>query len=440
MNNTKHYSDCKNDIDFITQEEWSSDFLPEMKIKYFDFDPNKTPETICYKKEDIITLLNTPTNYVADWVQKNQDNPLTDEGYGGEPGDHIFFKTLLNKYIVNPLFLKQEVDAPVEYFFAIPFAKNYRVGNRQGTFGISQLHGQAPGVTLYYVMPVEPNMFSDDDTIKQYYTIIHYLYQEGEVYEDEENKAHVEQLEFGQDDDDTIPTMSGIPILITEYEYTETDKHLYIEFNEIPENTYTITIDLESYPEIIDYGLDKITVSIKNNNQNNLTISFMTEYQQMDIHQLSLLNFSMNRNTVLFNISSIENKLRYTTLNLENVDLINVYINEYTKHFNTINTVEPSKQFKLNLNAYFPNLETLSFINYKKINPNTISRLDKLKKLYLEYFENMLENNFPQEVLTLLDNNQEFVIYFATVHREDVNTVYSLSDKYKSRIRIDLME
>jgi len=427
-----NYSDCKNTIDFITQEEWTDDFLPEVKIKYFDFDPKKTPETICYKKDDILTLLNNPDNYVANWIEKEGET-LSDEGYGGKPGEHILFKTLLNKYIVNPLFLKDDVDVPIEYFFAIPFVKNYRVGNRQGTFGISQIHGQAPGVTVYYIMPVQENMFSDNDTIKQYYTIINYMYQEGEIYEDEDNKNHLNQLEEqegqGEEEED-------IPILVTEYEYLYDEQHLYIEFNEIPENVNTIHIDMESYPEIIDYGLNKLTVFIGNNNQENLTLSFMADAYQLNIDKVSIINSS--NNNVLLNVSSIEN-VNYNILNVENIELINLYINHYTKAITTTNTNDLSKELKTDFNTYFPDLKILSIINYKYIKVNTLSNLGNLKKLYVGYFEIQLDE-FPQELIHLLDNNPEVKLYFTTVNSQDIDTIRLLPDMYTSRIDVEIIE
>lgn len=145
----KKLHSCSDDVDIFSYEEWEQDYLPEITIDFIDAnDPKKPPYVACFRKDDITQWKQDDENYFAKWEQISQYREMDESGRGGKPSDrYIFLKLPGNQYIENI------PNPPVGDFVAIPVAKNVRVGNTKGIFGISMLHGQIPGETIYRVLP-----------------------------------------------------------------------------------------------------------------------------------------------------------------------------------------------------------------------------------------------------------------------------------------------
>lgn len=144
--------DCDNTIDIVSQDEWDKDNLPDLKINYLD--PNNPFSTrsnlFCFKKNSIINWLSNPENLVSIWLPKIKDDysNVDDQGYGSSPSSFNLFYKLPNNTYINDI----HIFFDTKEIIAIPVAKKIRLGNKNGTFGIGQLHGQLPGETIYYLV------------------------------------------------------------------------------------------------------------------------------------------------------------------------------------------------------------------------------------------------------------------------------------------------
>lgn len=134
---------CSQDIDIITLDEWDNDTRPDIKITFVNENKNFTE---CYTMESWNQWISNEENYFANWIEK-PNKTLDTEGYGGHPGNKVFLKTPQNNFIMS----FSTIEGKGEYI-AAPVVSQYRIGNREGTFGIGQIHGQAPGYTIYSII------------------------------------------------------------------------------------------------------------------------------------------------------------------------------------------------------------------------------------------------------------------------------------------------
>jgi len=147
------HQDCSNDRDYISQECWSQDFQPEIKIKFLDpTDYTRRPNTLCMRIDDFINTVTNPDNQVRAWYPNDErqesDEDIEPEGYGGKPSAvEKYTRVLTSMYISN----QNPEELGSGTFIAYPLYTNKLVGNPEGTFGVSQVHGQEPGYTIYYV-------------------------------------------------------------------------------------------------------------------------------------------------------------------------------------------------------------------------------------------------------------------------------------------------
>ena len=147
-------ADCENPIDLITQEEWDADNLPGVKITLWDIaDPINGPKrTVCFNREKLEQWVNNPDHKMATWIPNNLlDGVINNEGKWGGPSKIILTQLPDRTLIIGDI---TQFD---EKSIGIPMATNLRVGNRAGVFGVSNLHGQLPGETVYVIS-------SEDDT------------------------------------------------------------------------------------------------------------------------------------------------------------------------------------------------------------------------------------------------------------------------------------
>ena len=107
----------------------------------------------CYPKNSTLKFMKA--NVFADWVPNTPGEPMEDMGYGGGPGRQRFVRTLDGTWLTYDSARRIAKATPSHFTFnAVKVARNQRIGNLRGTFGVSENHGQLPGFTVYELQPV----------------------------------------------------------------------------------------------------------------------------------------------------------------------------------------------------------------------------------------------------------------------------------------------
>jgi len=141
------HTECNNDESVMgnTWNEVEDDDIIKIRIGN---------HTHCFEKDGIFGTFRMPNGAMSDWMQ----NPLTEtmdaEGYGGIPG-YLRVYMLPNRMWIDEESYELLMSHQYNYFIGFPIASNFRIGNRMGTFGVSELHGQLPGETIYQLSPAE---------------------------------------------------------------------------------------------------------------------------------------------------------------------------------------------------------------------------------------------------------------------------------------------
>lgn len=148
---------CTNERDHFTNEEWTSP--PDVKIKFIDpIRPEVKPYVLCLSKDSLEGWVADKDNFYARWVKKPLANVIDDSGHGGEPflGEK-YLKLPDGTYIASNPFAYDYNKGNIE-LVGVPVEQRVRVGNLRGTFGVSEIHGQEPGMTVYKIIPLDENM------------------------------------------------------------------------------------------------------------------------------------------------------------------------------------------------------------------------------------------------------------------------------------------
>lgn len=159
--------DCSNDADLISLENWSDTNKPNLKIKYMtQMEPlTKIDRIVCYDSEELKRWIKFPDNTFAIWVSElaNYYAEPDPDGYGIDgvgPGKFGYMPSkqqvikLPDTHFVRANNIDIEKLLDLNIILAIPIAR-VRLGNIQGVYGESMLHGQAPNKTIYLL--VDPN-------------------------------------------------------------------------------------------------------------------------------------------------------------------------------------------------------------------------------------------------------------------------------------------
>ncbi len=151
------YTDCTNDRDYITQECWSEETPALLKIKFIDpSDYSRKAMVLCMELDSFKKWVGSADNEFRAWypndLNQEQGKEIEAEGYGGKPSTtEIYMKLPSNNYVSNSVF--NLIGFSASDYVGYPLYTKKRVGNPGGTFGVSQLHGQEPGETIYYIVP-----------------------------------------------------------------------------------------------------------------------------------------------------------------------------------------------------------------------------------------------------------------------------------------------
>lgn len=172
--------DCYSDIDIFTQDKFDADDTV-LHIRYVHSSNDlNNPKSTCYSDSSFFDYIEDPNNKASQWIREYDPLPelknleperefeLTDEGHNGIPSLFRIVAKLPDKsaYILDTS--KTEETSFIDYahslhpeqtidpsrYNAFLIAPKMRIGNLQGTFYISQTHGQAPGYDVYILVPV----------------------------------------------------------------------------------------------------------------------------------------------------------------------------------------------------------------------------------------------------------------------------------------------
>jgi len=135
---------CSNIVDYITQKKWKKE--PDIKLEFID--PGKKSYTLCFKLRTLKEWMRNKENYFAHWIQNPAASvSMTNTGVCGMPNEEQIYLKLPDgtTFIENSLLnIKDPIGVKVE--------SNVRIGNLRGSLGISNLHGQLPGYSVYRII------------------------------------------------------------------------------------------------------------------------------------------------------------------------------------------------------------------------------------------------------------------------------------------------
>lgn len=146
---------CVNAQETFSQEEWSDEFAPDLYIWKL---PDVTPDMVlCYDSESLSSWLSQSTNLIAKWIE-TPGRTMDDMGRGGRPSEteryaQIYDASGTSSYPIyvtlNSVYRKLKRGGLTNVILGAVKVDRVRVGNLQGIFGVSALHGQLPPVDIY---------------------------------------------------------------------------------------------------------------------------------------------------------------------------------------------------------------------------------------------------------------------------------------------------
>jgi hypothetical protein len=155
------HSKCDNPSDFITLETFSD----ENKASTIYIIDEEAKTVTCYDRPTLIEwLIGTETNAkvpLVEWVGMNDES-----GHGGRPTDYPIFKMPSGYQYLDLAAIRSLLYADVHVFFLEKVRTNVGIGNAQGLFGVSMLHGQMK-VDVYTLYPEESQLSSKDKEFEE---------------------------------------------------------------------------------------------------------------------------------------------------------------------------------------------------------------------------------------------------------------------------------
>lgn len=145
MDSTK----CSSTQDLVTFVDWV-DKGPDIFIDFHE-DPGKPGRLNCYDGESLEHWLNMPENTFAKWVKKPLALQIDVSGHGGEPDlAYKYVKLYTGEFLaVDGMLEKLQKGIVYPMILDADYTSIERIGNLRGRFGVSELHGQAPGHRVY---------------------------------------------------------------------------------------------------------------------------------------------------------------------------------------------------------------------------------------------------------------------------------------------------
>nr|QBK92530.1 MAG: regulator of chromosome condensation protein [Pithovirus LCPAC401] len=145
------FSDCSNDLDIFSSQNLNT-FQEDKIVSFYLGDDVKESE--CHVINNLLKYWRDPDTVMRNWVKKQENTQINRSGHGGEPGNLKYYKLpFSNSWVEEIVYDGLRLGRKV--FKLIIIKKNELIGNRNGSFGSSELHGQSPGVTIWGVAESE---------------------------------------------------------------------------------------------------------------------------------------------------------------------------------------------------------------------------------------------------------------------------------------------
>jgi len=164
--NAEWYCSCFNESDPILLE--SFDNLNEKDVVRIFLGELEKGE--CYITIELIRYFNNKDLIMRNWVQLSRNKAIDSSGYGGEPGSIKYYKLPLTGSWITESTAKQIRQRPKILRLKIKI-RNQLIGNRYGSFGRSEIHGQSPGETIWeissFIDHVRKQISSEDNEFIQ---------------------------------------------------------------------------------------------------------------------------------------------------------------------------------------------------------------------------------------------------------------------------------
>ena len=367
----KNAASCTNNEN-IQGETWNNDDNP-VDLRIFVYrTPNHKISELCYNRTLLYQWMSDPEHYFANWVLKEDNTSIDEQGYGGHPGELLFLRLPpYNQYFFSYTKLYNEDS---NQFIAIPI-EQYRVGNRYGTFGISQIHGQSPGELIYYIFNKEPNY-----SIKDYFNKLEQLRNDNALMDMSNEIVHplpISSFHFNE---------SPSPERFTQQFYEN------IDLNRAEERPHIYYIKMEGLP-FVNYLFD------------------YSKNQQENLRTLISSNSEIRRQVYLLFTEVYKQCEDYDNLD-DYVDVLNDILKEEYDIDYPIDIiqhqVEPSEY-----SSFDPRV--LLGIYYE-LNDYTITYLSNIDPDYFKYFASIGTYNLLLETVM---NNYKINEYSTTINYED---------------------
>ena len=182
----ENIQDCYSNIDIFTQDPFKP-HEPILHIRYIHTQKDlSNPKTTCYSISSFFDFIESIENKASQWIREYDPIPelknlepervfdMTSEGHNGFPSLVRVVSKLPDKsaYVIDTSreyemefyknFTSSHPDIPIDptRYNAFLVSKNMRIGNMDGTFFISQTHGQLPGYDVYLLLPEMNEEFS----------------------------------------------------------------------------------------------------------------------------------------------------------------------------------------------------------------------------------------------------------------------------------------
>jgi hypothetical protein len=155
------FADCTNEVNIFTQDEWTEEEQPNLKVKFLWYaDFSKKPTIQCYNKDNLLEWLNDTNHTLYKWIPNILGTEMEPMGYRGGPSNSFTVQNWPDSQFVVKTNLPNS-----DTLTAFPIAKNMRIGKQ---FGISQNHGQLPGFVVYELSTeTDPKKFYIDKICKE---------------------------------------------------------------------------------------------------------------------------------------------------------------------------------------------------------------------------------------------------------------------------------
>lgn len=152
-------TNCSNDRDFVTLRHYTSEQPAEIHIEFLDdqgrsstdIDPQGNPirtYTLCSDADPLFSYIRFPQNVAYHWVPQTNNIVIEPEGYGGRPAYEEKYVKIFGDFTCYAN-CNLMIEGQSDYIAFKIYGSPVRMGI---AFGISRLHGQEPGFSVYMIV------------------------------------------------------------------------------------------------------------------------------------------------------------------------------------------------------------------------------------------------------------------------------------------------